>query len=279
MVSQSVPSPLAGEGEGGGVPPSGGRRGIFYGWYIVAAGSGIQFLVGALLDGAVGGYAAALTRDYGWTRSALSGAFSVSRLLAGFANYPLGRMIDRLGPRVVMRAGLILYALGFFLFARLDSLPLFYAASILLAVGSNVGGFLPITTVMVNWFDRYRARAISLSFIGYAFGGLVAPAVILAITHDWRLTSLGSGLAVFAIGLPLTFLMHQRPELRGLRIDGATAAEAAHRDAEVAAARTSSSTISFTAGEAVRTRAFWMIALGHGSSLLVVAAVQVSQLE
>ena len=247
---------------------------MFFGWYIVAASSGIMFLMSALMEQAFGGYAAALARDYGWSRTALGGAFSASRLLGSLTGYPQGQILDRVGPRAVMRVGLVIFAAGFFLFARIDSLAMFYVASIVMAVGANIGGFLGISVVVVNWFHRYRARAMGLSFLGFAAGGLAAPLVILAITTNWRLTAVASGVAVLAIGLPLTALLHHKPEARGLHIDGVSAEEAARRAVE-AAEDTSNAGFSFTVREAVRTRAFWMIASGHGSALLVVSAVQV----
>lgn len=249
----------------------------FFGWYVVAAGSGIQFLIGALMEQAFGGYAAALTRDYGWSRGALGGVFSLSRLLSGVLGPPLGWLIDRFGPRAVMRFGLVVFALGFMAFSQLHSLAMFYVTFAVMSAGATLGGFIPITIAVVNWFDRYRARALAISFVGFAIGGLAAPAVILAITRGWRQTAFASGVAILVLGLPLTTFMRRRPEEMGLYVDGLSPVEAAARgERERAASRPATSTTQdFTAAQALRTRAFWMIACGHGSSLLVVSAVQV----
>ncbi|MEI6665623.1 MAG: MFS transporter [Chloroflexota bacterium] len=263
-------------------PPSNGistrKPRHFYGWYLVAAGSCIQLLVGALMEQSFGGYAAALTREYGWSRGALSGVFSVSRLLAGVLGPPQGWLLDRYGPRAVMRFGLVMFALGFMAFSQLHSLAMFYVTFAVMSVGASLGGFISVAVAVVNWFDRYRARALGIAFIGYAAGGLVAPAVILAVTRDWRVAAFGSGVIILVVGLPLTLFMHRRPEEIGLHVDGLTPAEAAsRRDRDVTERRraSTSTTTDFTAREALHTRAFWMIASGHGSSLVVVSAVQV----
>ena len=261
-----------------GATPAPKPRRPFYGWYLVAAGSGIQLLVGALIEQSFGGYAAALTREYGWSRSALSGVYSVSRLLAGVLGPPQGWLLDRYGPRAVMRFGLVMFALGFMAFSQLNSLTMFYLTFTVMTLGASLGGFISIAVAVVNWFDRYRARALGIAFIGYAAGGLIAPAVILAITRDWRFTAFGSGLVILLLGLPLTLFMHRRPEEIGLHVDGLAPDEAAaRRDHDVVEGRleSTSTTTDFTAREALRTRAFWMIASGHGSSLVVVSAVQV----
>ncbi|MEX2446482.1 MAG: MFS transporter [Dehalococcoidia bacterium] len=259
-------------------PTAAPRRGRpFYGWYLVGASSGIQLLIGALSEQAFGGYAAALTRDFGWSRGALGGVFSVARVLTGLLGMPQGLLVDRLGPQVMMRAGLVLLALGLIAFSQINSLGMFYVTYSLIALGGGLAGFISVTVAVVNWFDRYRARAIGISFVGFAAGGLLAPLVILAITTDWRATALASGVAVLVIGLPLTMFIRHRPEEMGLHVDGISPEEALlRRERDAAESRRSTSTTTdFTAREAFRTRAFWMVASGHGSALMVVSAVQV----
>ena len=116
--------------------PTRGR--FFFGWYIVGAGSVIQFLVGALMNQAFGGYAAALTDHFGWSRGAISGAFSLSRVESGILGPLQGWMIDKFGPRAVMRFGLSMFAIGFILFSQTQNLLTFYAFFALMAVGAKL---------------------------------------------------------------------------------------------------------------------------------------------
>jgi MFS family permease len=62
--------------------------------------------------------------------------------------------------------------------------------------------------------------------------------------------------------------VRHRPESYGLHPDGATAEETEHRSR-------GRREVSFTARQALRTRAFWMISLGQSASLLVFGAVSV----
>ena len=256
--------------------PTRGR--FFFGWYIVGAGSVIQFLVGALMNQAFGGYAAALTDHFGWSRGAISGAFSLSRVESGILGPLQGWMIDKFGPRSVMRFGLSMFAIGFILFSQTQNLLTFYAFFALMAVGASLGGFLSITVAVVGWFDRARSRALGISQLGFAAGGLVASGTILAITQvGWRETAFVSGILVAVIGLPLTTIMVRKPEEIGLHVDGMDEEQrAAARAADAEKGRVSTSTeVDFTAGQAMRTLSFWTISLGHSSALFVVGAVMV----
>jgi sugar phosphate permease len=122
-----------------------------------------------------------------------------------------------------------------------------------------------------------------------AVGGLLAPLVAAALTRiGWRWTAFLSGVLVLAGGLPLAQIVRHRPEAYGLRPDGDPAPPAPGEAAaagEVAAARDARrapprgparrESVDFTAREALRTRAFWYVSLGHGAALLVVSAVLV----
>ena len=107
-------------------------RGVFYGWWIVAGGFVMQALSGGLLFNSFGAYFVYLQADFGWSRALIASAFSFGRLGTGGLGPVQGWMINRLGPRAVVRIGTVLLAAGFLLFSRTDSLPLFYASFFLL---------------------------------------------------------------------------------------------------------------------------------------------------
>ncbi|MGE3856164.1 MAG: MFS transporter [Dehalococcoidia bacterium] len=252
------------------------RRRPFYGWVIVAAGAGIEFTVGALMQQVFGGYAAALTREFGWDRSTIGLGFSLSRLENGILGPAQGWMVDRFGPKFVVRLGLALIAIGFLLFSQLWSVPTFYVFYGIMALGAGLAGFMPITVIVVNWFDRQRARALGLAQIGFALSGLIAPLVLIAIPlFGWRNMAMLSAFIILAVGFPISGLMKARPADMGLRMDGLSEAEEALlREEDSRRNRVSTSTtVDFSAREALRTRAFWMISLGHGSALLIVGSV------
>lgn len=248
------------------------RPRLFFGWLIVGAGMTMQAMVNLLLGSAFGSYVAVLQQDYGWSKTTFSGAYAMQQIESGLLGPIQGTLIDRFGPRATMRVGVVLFGFGFILFSRMDSIATFYLAFVTIALGSSLSGYFPITVTVVNWFARRRATALGLVSAGMAVGGLLAPVVAWSLsTHGWRTTAFTSGLLIMLIGLPITGLMRHTPEAYGERPDGRTTPAAADEPATTAAPEGPS----FTARQALRTSAFWYIALGHASALLVVAAVNV----
>jgi sugar phosphate permease len=256
---------------------------VFYGWKMVGAAATIQLLQASLLLQALGAYVAMLTEERGWSKTALSGGAALQSIEAALLGPLLGWFVDRFGAQDMIRVGVVIVAAGFLLFSQIDSITGFYGAIIVIAVGSSLCGFFPLTVALIQWFERNRARALSLMGMGTALGGVCVTVVALAMqTFGWRSTAVASAVLFIVFGWPLARVIRSRPEDHGETIDGET--RPATRKASAPAESThlheptgdqAHSTHEFTLQQAIRTRAFWLISLGHGSALLVVTAVNV----
>ncbi|MCH8141530.1 MAG: MFS transporter [Proteobacteria bacterium] len=245
------------------------RGRVFYGWYIVSAAGGVQLLAGALWMQSYGAYMVFLQDDFGWSKALVAGAFALTRIESGILGPLQGWMVDRFGPRVILSIGTVLFGIGFMLFSQVQSLLTFYLTFVLIALGSSLGGFATLMVALVSWFNRHRAKAVALSQIGFSLGGLSVPLVILALeTFGWRETAFFSGVLVVLIGLPLVQLVRHRPEPYGEVPDGIVSTP-------VSPGMTSPALQDFTAREAMRTRSFWLISVGHALALLSVSSVMV----
>jgi sugar phosphate permease len=251
------------------------RTRVFYGWWIVAAAAGIQLIAGALLGQAFGAYVAVLRDEFRWSATSLSAASSLREMESGVMGPVQGWLLNRLGPRLICQIGLVLFAIGFVLLSRIETFTQFMAVFLLTSVGMSFSGYLTLTFATVQWFERRRATALSLMAAGGAIGGIMVRLTVASMeAYGWRTTTLISAGIVLLVGLPLAQLIRFRPADYGLHPDGddpgdprTAALVRPHAEAE--------GTRDFTLGEAVRTRAFWFVGLGHGSALFVVAALNV----
>ncbi|HEV7477421.1 MAG TPA: MFS transporter [Burkholderiales bacterium] len=245
---------------------------LFYGWRMVGAATGMQFLQAALVNNAFGAYVAVLAEERGWSKTALSGAAALQQMEAALLGPVLGWLLDRFGAQVFIRAGVFFLGGGLMLLSTVDSLAGFYGAFVVIAMGGSLAGFFPLNVALIHWFERFRARALSSMSLGLAFGGIAAPLVAWSLqTYGWRPTAFYSGVIAIVVGFPLALVMRNKPEDYGLKVDGAV--ELPFDKSSVN--ENKESTRDFTAREALRTPAFWLLSLGHGFALFVVHTVLV----
>ena len=248
---------------------------IFYGWWIVSGGFSLQMIVGSLMIHSFTAYFPILQAQFGWSRSLLSGAFALSRAESGILGPLQGWLIDRFGPRIMVRVGMMLFGAGFIMFSLTDSVLDYYLTFALMALGSSVAGFLTVATTVVNWFERRRGVAMGIAMSGFGIGGLLVPAVAWSLTtFGWRETAFFSGVLIMIVGFPIAQIMRQRPEQYGYLPDGATAPVAGSEESQGRTAASGGDEVDgFTAREAMSTPAFWLLGLGHSMALLTVGAV------
>jgi MFS family permease len=246
---------------------------LFYGWRISFAGAAIQFLLSSLLVQAFGAYVAMLSEQKGWSKTALAGGAALQSVEGALLGPLLGWLVDRFGPRAMVQGGIVVLALGFACFSQVDTMAGFYGAILLMVVGGSLCGYFPFSVTLVHWFRRRRARALSLMSLGLAMGGISAPAVGWAMQNfGWQRVAFVSALILLAAGLPLARVIRRNPAELGLTMDGVPPAPPPE---PTLGGTLPAPERSFTAAEALRTRAFWLLGFGHAFALLVVTAVNV----
>lgn len=242
---------------------------IFYGWRMVTAASSLQFIQAMMLHQAFGAYLAVLIEEKGWSKTSVSAASALQSMEAAIIGPLLGWFIDRFGAQGIIKIGVVTFGIGFILLSQIDSLTGLYGAVAVIAIGSSMAGFFPLNVAIIQWFEKKRARALSMVGLGLAIGGVFVPVVAWSMqTFGWRATALGSGIIAIVLGYPLARVFRRRPEDFGEYVDGVPPASK-----EIAAADDAGPAREFTARQALRTPAFWLLSLGHGFALLVVTAV------
>lgn len=216
------------------IPPS-------YRATIAALATG-QLIAWAALFYAFSSFVLPMQREFGWSKPALMGAFTLGMTMWGLVSYASGAAIDRGHGRWVMTLGAALAGAGFLLWSQINSLWLLYLAWALMGAAMAMTLYEPAFSVLTKRYpDHYRQGITSLTLVGGFASTLSFPAVAwLIATWGWRV-------ALGVIGVTLLFgvaPLHAWA-LRGPDTPSRAPAHDAADDA--------------TLHEAVRHRSFWLL--------------------
>ncbi|MBI4188136.1 MAG: MFS transporter [Chloroflexi bacterium] len=218
-----------------------------------------------------------LQNEFGWSRTLLSSGYSLGHVESGVLDPLQGWISDRFGPRRVVVLGVVMFGAGFILLSRVHSIPAFFVAFLVLSLGSGFAGNLSFMVAIFNWFVRKRSLALGISLAGGALGGVIVPAVAWSVTtQGWRVTALASGFIIWLLGIPLALLIRHKPEQYGYLPDGdhpASSEGTLREHVVIEPVPPAKAQEDFSAKEAIRSRAFWLIGAGHALALLTVSAV------
>ena len=158
---------------------------------MVGRGSGDTYIV----------FLSPLEKEFGWSRSQLTGIYSVYLLVGGALAPLVGTLFDRFGPRLVYTSGTLCIAVAFLLAGTLSSLWQFYVLiGVLIGTGSGLAGMVPASGLMTRWFRARLSTAMGIAFAATGMGSLtfVPLAQAMLVQYDWRTTY-----RIFGIGLLL----------------------------------------------------------------------------
>ena len=127
-----------------------------------------------------------LKDEFGISYAALGLIMSVVYATSGIAQVPVGFLVDRIGARIVLTAGLVLMALGFGLIGFTSSYWVLLALVVVAGIGHSV--FHPADyAIMSSSLDQSRiGRAFSIHTFAGHLGSAVAPATIIFIATMWH---------------------------------------------------------------------------------------------
>lgn len=244
---------------------------VFYGWWIVVSAVLVSTIQTAVFNAGAQTLVLPLVREFDTTRTAISVAFALRRLEGGLTGPIEGYLIHWVGPRRYMMVGWVIFGLGFIAVSFSQNIYHFYAGFLLVTLGQSISGFLPIVTVLVNWFQRYRGRAIAMYQLGNSFGALLIPVFAWSVlTAGWRPTTFVIGILVMFIGVPLAAVMVPKPEDKGYYPDGVPIVEGDPPGGVQGAVESQ-----LSVRQALLHRNFWLLGLSHSASLTGWGALQV----
>jgi OFA family oxalate/formate antiporter-like MFS transporter len=236
------------------------RLPLFYGWVVLFCLGCAGFARQGPAVATLSIFVEPLTREFGWSRTALSGAVSLGGVLAALVAPLIGPVLDRRGSRLVLCAAVLANGALLMGLSLTGSLLTFYLLFCLARMNWAAPFELGLYGALNNWFVRRRAFASSVATLAQQ-GGLVAMPLIaqLAILREgWRAGWLAIGAATLLIGfVPVWLFLVRRPEDLGLLPDGVTARpDSAIPEGAPAVAAPEPA---FTRREALASPAFWLL--------------------
>jgi MFS family permease len=252
--------------DAGKMQPSADRGDRFFYGYVLVAASFLLQSIGWGAYNSFGIFFNPLMNEYGWSRAGISGAVSVSFCLYGLSSILLGRLNDRVGPRLIMTVSGIFLGVGYLLMSRLTSLwQLYLLYSLLVGVGIS-GTDVVLLSTIARWFVRLRGRMSGVLKVGTGVGMLVMPLFTnwLITSFSWRTAFFVMSIVVLIPFLGLSQLLVRDPAKRGLRPDG---------EGRVAAEIGRAGETGFTLGQALKSLQLWQICAAYFLMLVCVFTV------
>jgi MFS family permease len=199
---------------------------IFYGWWIVLACFFIGLYVGGVVFYGFTAFFEPIREEFGWSYTQISFAASLRGLEMGFIAPLVGFLVDRFGSRKLILYGTITVGLGLISLSLTHSLAMFYGSFLLVAFGA--GGCTVVVTMsaVANWFHKKVGIALGVMASGVGASGFFIPLIVWLIdVYGWRTTLIILGLGMWVLGIPLSFVIRDRPEQYGYLPDGESSVE------------------------------------------------------
>ena len=258
------------------------RTPFFFGWVVLSAVCSSQFVRNAAASLTIAVFVYPLYEEFGWSRTVIAGAATLGGLVASFASPGVGWLIDRYGARSVLAVSVVLLGIATVALSRATfTLSVFgFSVPIAFWIAYGTGRVLFSSPLQIGasvtvsrWFVRLRGRASGILTMSHSAGMISFPLIaglLIAANGDWRMAWVVLGIIVWVVALaPVVLFVVDKPEDVGLLPDGDSAAESGAGGAGAAAEP------EWTAREAMRTPALWILAGGTGALFLMQAGTNI----
>lgn len=197
-------------------------------------------------------FLAALLKAFGWSHARVGAIIGVLALAVGISAPIAGWLLDQIEARWVMGTGALVTVLGLLGASNSHGFTMLLGSIILVGIGLGAATWLAASLVIVNWFPDRRGMALGLVTFGMESGGMAMTFTVGSIIaiYGWRTGYFAVAVPALLLVTPLLlFFVRTRPPNANPRV--AAGQPAALPGCEVK--------------EALRTRAFWMLAVAEMS--------------
>ncbi len=251
---------------------------VYYGWIILAVGT-----LGVIMSSPGQTYSFSIfvesfIKDLGLSRSLVSTLYMVGTITGSLALPYIGRQIDKRGPRMMVVVIAAAFGLACIYMGLVTNAVMLVCGFVVMRMLGQNSIVIVSQNVMNQWWVRRRGFVLGIgTLIASVSGTGLFPNLInwLIPQFGWRVSYFILGGLVMGTMVPLGYLFFRdKPELYGLLPDGDTPETlAADETEEPVEALIYPYEENWTAGEALRTSAFWLIVLGIGAFNMLVTGL------
>ena len=205
------------------------KQGIFYGWFIVAAGCVSIAMTTGIVSNCFSQFIKPVCADMGITRQEMSTVQTVF----SFTSMAFAMIWGSLSKRINLQRWMCICAavmpILYGCYGLMQKIWMGYAISFLITPFFFIVSMTVFNYIIGNWFVKDRGLAIGLASMGSGIGGMIMNTVVsqLIIQFGWRITYFVLAVIMFVAMVPLMiFVVRERPEDKGLRPYGAQELEA-----------------------------------------------------
>ena len=244
------------------------RHTIFYGWWIVLSCFLISLYVGSVTFYSFTAFFEPIVDEFGWSYAQISLASSLRGLEMGILAPLIGFLVDRYGSRKLIFSGVMMTGFGLIVLSTTQSIYMFYTSFLIIAFGA--GGCTSVTTMtaVTNWFSKKSGKALGVMSAGFGTSGLFIPLIVFLIdSYGWRSALIMLGFGMWLLGIPVSFVIRNKPEQYGYLPDGE------EQDSFIADSEDQSEEIELSFSEAFKRRSFLYLNLSECIRFLLLSSV------
>lgn len=247
----------------------------FYGWRLVAVLFATYFFNACFPFYGATVASPYIVEDLGLSRIQIGWGFTLFSLTSGLAAPITVKAIERFGVRKTMTVGCLILSLGTASIGLFTQNFIHFALffGLFTGFGFSLATVMPVQTVLVYWFEKRRALAISIVLSSTGFAAIIFTSRLDALIQnnngDWRLM----WYVVSATGILTAIIaaigVRNKPEDLGQHVDGVAPA---FDDSDNNNDGSTEKAIDFTAKTAAKTYAFWACIIAIIASMFAATA-------
>ncbi|MFC2063028.1 MFS transporter [Chloroflexota bacterium] len=249
---------------------------IFYGYWIIFVAFLCLFFMSGSVYFSFSLFITPLQTSFGWGRGYATTAYTVCFLILAVASPFVGKLLDRYGPRIMIPLGALIFGAGFALLSTTSNIMGFYVFYAIVGVGMALIGPIPTSAVVSNWFKKRRGLALGIMSTGVGAGGLALAPIIggyLIPAFGWRTSYMVLAILAWVLLIPLSLIViRAKPSVMRLYPDGITESQEKAQNEVISVKERE-----FSFKKAMRTPAFWLIALSFFAGCLSLSGITQSQ--